>query len=297
MNLRALDLNLLVVFEALVEERSVSKAAERIGSTQSAVSHALKRLRATFDDELLVRSARGMEPTPHAVRLAVAFRGALAQIEQAVDVPRGFDPAAAHATFHLSMSDYMRTFLLPRLCTHLRAAAPGVTLVVEAPYTAQASGAVAYDGLQVRLVSERTLGPMSTQRLIDDTFAVLMRRDHPQAGRPLTLDAYLALGHLKVTGVGSSAIDEALAQRGLARNVVFRLPSWLETISVVESTDLVVAMPAHWRGEPRFMDSCVALPLPLELSLPIEMAWHPRNDADPAHRWLRETVHALFEQR
>src|SRR5438309_1782130 len=105
-NLNAIDHNLLVVFEALDEDGSVSNAAARIGVTQSAVSHALKRLRLTFDDELLVRGKTGMEPTPHAVKLALAFKGALSQIEAAIDTKKQFDPATISATFHLSVSDY-----------------------------------------------------------------------------------------------------------------------------------------------------------------------------------------------
>jgi DNA-binding transcriptional LysR family regulator len=294
MNLRSIDLNLLVVFEALIEERSVSNAAARIGMTQSAVSHALKRLRITFNDDLLVRTAGGMEPTPHAIKLAHSFRGALSQIEGTIKVRTKFDPATASETFYLSMSDYVRTFLLPRLCKYLQESAPGISLVVEAPHAQQISSTVAFDGLQVRLASERSSGPVTTLRLMDDTFSVLMRTDHPLAAMPLTLARYLQLGHVKVTGVGSSAIDEALTLQGLARNVVFKLPSWLETVAVVETTDLVVAMPSHWRRNSIFMSNCVAKPLPLKLAMPIEAAWHPRNDYDPAHQWLRATVQRLF---
>lgn len=276
------------------EERSVSNDAERLGLSQSAVSHSLKRLRDTFNDELLVRGPHGMEPTPRAVTLAIAVKSALATIETAVDAKRRFDLATARATFHLSVSDYAQPLLVSRLCAYLREAAPNVHLVFEAPYEQQVSSAVAYEGLLIRLADTPISGPMESMRLLDDTFSIAMRQGHPFAQEELTLERYLKLAHIKVTGVGSSAIDRALTTKGLVRDVVFRMPSWLEALEVVESSDVVVATPSHWSTLGNFSGRCITRPLPMPLPLPIDAVWHPRNTDDLAHAWLRQTVRQVF---
>src|SRR3981081_894674 len=130
MDLRSVDLNLLVTFEAVLTERSVSAAAERLGVTQSAVSHALRRLRGVFHDQLLVRGPAGMEPTPRALEIAEVVTEALGQIEQVISQPRGFDPCRSERTFTMRVSEYVAPFLLPTLCSWLRRQAPRVTLNV-----------------------------------------------------------------------------------------------------------------------------------------------------------------------
>ncbi|WP_229722608.1 LysR family transcriptional regulator [Xylophilus rhododendri] len=296
MNLRGIDLNLLVVFEALIEERSVTRAAARLGMTQPAVSHALKRLRLTFGGEMLVRTAHGMEPTPEAVKLATAFRAALGQIESVLNVERGFDPARARRTFHLSVSDYVGELLLPRLCLALRRTAPDIGLTVQYVGDQPVPDVIAYEGVEIHLsVESRAATPMRSQRLLEDRFMVIMRKDHPAAALPWDLDAYLAQPHLKVTGVGSNAIDNVLAQCGRARRVMMRVPSWQGMLPVIASTDLVAAIPGRWMGTQRFAEHCVARPLPIELALTLDIAWHPRNDADSGHTWFRELIRQTVE--
>ncbi len=297
-NLRSIDLNLLVIFEALVEERSVGKAAARLGITSSAVSHALRRLRTQFNDPLLLRTAEGMSPTPEAVRLARSFRKAFSEIESAIEVSKGFDPATARRNFHLRLSDYVGVLLLPQLCIHLRAVAPGISLSVQSFDARQPSDRVEYEGVEIRLSVSRGRSVLSaSRRLLDDQWMVLMRKDHPAAASPLTLEKYLEQGHLKVTGVGSSIVDELLAERGLARRVMFQVPTWLGMVPVIESTDLVAAMPAHWMHSVLSGSNCVARPMPLpELALSIDAVWHPRNDHDAGHNWFRELIHQIFQE-
>ena len=113
----------------------------------------------------------------------------------------------------------------------------------------------------------------------------------------MTLDRYLSLGHLKVSGVGSSILDEILAERGLARRVMIQVPTWLGMVPVIESTDLIAAMPAHWMDSVLSGSDCVAVPMPLpELGLSIDAVWHPRNEHDAGHRWFRELIHRIFEE-
>ena len=296
-NLRSVDLNLLVIFETLVEERSVGKAAARLGLTSSAVSHALRRLREQFKDALLLRTANGMEPTPEAVRLAKSFRKAFSEIEAAIEVAGTFDPSTARRTFLLRVSDYVGVQLLPRLCTELHKVAPGVSLLVQAFDGRQSFDRVEYEGVEIRLSVSRGHSVLSaSRRILDDRWMVMMRKNHPSATAPLTLEKYLELGHLKVTGAGTSILDEVLAERGLTRRIMVQVPSWQGMVSVIESTDLIAALPAHWMDTIMSESNCIAFPMPLpELALSIDAVWHPRNDHDPGHKWFRDLIHQIFQ--
>jgi DNA-binding transcriptional LysR family regulator len=296
-NLRSVDLNLLVVLEALVEERSVARAAARIGLTPSAVSHALRRLRVTVGDELLVRRGPIFEPTPHAARLLATMGPALDQIAIALDLPRDFDPGTAHRNFHLGVSDYVGEYVLPRLCSYIAQVAPDVSLSILPLDDRKAADVVAYEGVELHLSIHGEAGivrPVQTQLLFEDTFMVLMRKDHPMAGRPLVLDDYLGLKHIKVTGLGS-AIDNRLAQLGLVRRIMVKVPNWQSVLSIVESTDMVALIPRHWTRRPQFRNRFSSTPLPLDdFYLSIDAIWHPRNEYDSGHRWFRNVIMELF---
>jgi DNA-binding transcriptional LysR family regulator len=301
MNLRSVDLNLLVIFQALVEERSVSNAAGRLGMSQSAVSHALRRLRDMLKDELLVRNGDRMQLTQYAVKLSMLLKGAMCQIESALEVDRDFDPHTSRHTFHVGISEYAGIVLLPALMKRLRLEFPGVGLKVEPMTNPRISDAVIFDGIQIRLSTQEDLVPRtSSQRLICDHFVTLMRADHPAASSEFSLERYLEFPHIKVTGVGSSVIDETLAQLGFARRVMFEVPSWLEMVNVIETTDLIAAVPSHWMRMPSFHERCVSRTLPLpNLKMTIDAIWHARNDDNPGHRWFRtllaETYATLTE--
>jgi DNA-binding transcriptional LysR family regulator len=289
MNLRSVDLNLLVTFEAVLAERSVSAAALRLGLTQSAVSHALRRLREMFGDQLVVRGPTGMEPTARALQIAEAVSQALAQIEQVIDEQREFDPTTSERTFTLRVSEYVAPFLLPALCSRVRREAPRLTLRV-AHFNSDDAGRVDPDDIHVRMASAApTPAGSAGVRLLEDEFVVLMSRRHPQAGRPMTLERYLDLPHVKVAAaaLGTNMIDDALARRGLRRNVALSVPSWFEMRGVIASTDLVAAMPGRWAGEPAFSEGCVWQPLPLqEVTFAVDLRWRVRDARDPGHRWL-----------
>lgn len=296
-NLRSVDLNLLVVLEALVEERSVARAAARIGLTPSAVSHALRRLRVTVGDELLVRRGPVFEPTPHAARLLATMGPALDQIAGALDLQRDFDPGTAHRNFHLGVSDYVGEFVLPRLCSYVGQVAPNVSLSILPLDDRKAADVVAYEGVELHLAihgEASIVRPVQTQRLLDDTFMVLMRKEHPMAGKPLSLDDYLSLKHIKVTGLGS-ALDNRLAQMGLVRRVMVNVPNWYSVLAIVESTDLVALIPRHWSRRPQFRNRFASAPLPLDdFHLSVDALWHPRNEYDSGHRWFRKVIMELF---
>jgi len=292
MDLRSVDLNLLVTFEALVEERSVSGAARRLGLTQSATSHALGRLRKLFGDEVLVRTAGGMTPTPRAAAISGTLARSLSDIEQALDQEQRFDPATSSRRFPLHVSDYVAPFLVPTLCRRLREQAPGVSLDLHhfdddtRMGRSQTHVAVATDGGVEEDGVERL-------RLLDDEFVVLMSADHPAAGRPLTLEGYLDLVHVKVSpaALGTNVIDDALEARGLRRQIAVTVPSWFEMRGVVAHTDLVVAMPSRWATVPAFSGGCVWSPLPLDsATFSVDLRWRRRDRHDLGGRWLRDLV-------
>jgi DNA-binding transcriptional LysR family regulator len=294
MNLRSVDLNLLVTFEAVLTERSVSAAAERLGVTQSAVSHALQRLRAVFHDQLLVRGPAGMEPTPRALEIAEVVTGALGHIEQVISQQRSFDPATSQRSFTLRVSEYVAPFLLPTLCSWLRQQAPRVTLNVVRFSAQDEDGRIQPHEVHVRMASPDSLPAGCTRvRLLEDEFVVLMSRKHPEAGQPMTLAHYLGLPHVKVaaTALGTNMIDDALARRGLRRNVVLTVPSWFEMRGVIANTDLVAAIPGQWANDPTFSEGCLWHTLPMdEVTFAVDMRSRTRDTRDPGQRWLCDLI-------
>jgi LysR family transcriptional activator of mexEF-oprN operon len=293
MNLRSVDLNLLVTFEALVTERSVSRAAERLGLTQPAVSHALGRLRKVFHDDLLVRGPTGMEPTARAHEIAAVVARSLSDIEQVLDQEWHFDPATSSRSFTLHVSDYVAPFLLPDLCARLRTQAPSVRLDIQ--HFRQHNGRVEPNEIHLRVAqpSDSTDTTTDDSRLLEDEYVVLMSKDHARARADLTLDSYLTLSHVKVSPIalGTNVIDDALAALGLQRQIAVTVPSWFEMRNVVARTDLVVAMPRRWATDPAFSAGCVWHPLPLDATtFAVDLRWRRRDRHEPGNQWLRTLV-------
>lgn len=297
MNLRSVDLNLLVVFEAVIRERSVSGAARQLGMTPSAVSHALGRLRLLLNDELMKRTPRGFEPTRRAIELAAQVGDGLKTIESAIEDLSRFDARHSARAFTLLVSDYVGGFLLPPLCERLRTEAPQIKLLVEhlPTHPSQADSS----DLHVRVGWMPHPHEYRRERLFEDSFVVVMRPDHPHAARPMTLDTYVSLSHLKLSAatIGTMMIDDSLAKRGLTRNIVVTVSNWFEVASIVERTDLVAVMPRQWASIDRRLASLAQHPLPLDdVRFTVDQCWHPRNETDPGHRWLRGLVATMFRE-
>lgn len=298
MRLRTIDLNLLLMLEALVAERNVSNAARRLGLTQSAVSHALKRLRATFQDDLFIRSPGGMEPTPRALEIAEAARAALEQIEIAIDKSATFDPATAVRSFNLRISEYVSSFLLQRLCQTLRDQAPGIRINAAHFTGAAREDEIVGDDIHIRLGESRS--PMdrnSHLRLLEERFVVLMNKKNPARKRKMTLPFYASLLHVKVAGtIGTNIIDDALRARGLQRKIIFNVPSWRDARHIVGHTDLVAVIPARWAVDRESSRRCSTAPFPLDdVIFAIDLVWHPRFSRDPGQMWLRSAIAAQFQ--
>jgi DNA-binding transcriptional LysR family regulator len=298
MDLRNFDLNLLVVLDGVVQHRSVSAAAARLRLSQSAVSHALQRLRHLLNDELLVREGGAMRPTPAAIRLMETVRPALAQLAAVLSEKDSFDRSTSTRSFVLRMSEYVAPSVLTPLCALLRRDAPCVRLTVLPVGGAPEDHSVEPGELHLRAErSARTLARPTSRVLFEDDFVVLMADNHPSAAKPLTLEQYVALSHIKVAAyaVGTNMIDDALRRLGLTRNIVMTVPSWFAMRGLVAGTDLVAVVPRHWTADPGFAAGCARRDLPLrDVALSVELGWHPRDAGDGGIAWLRDTVAQLL---
>jgi len=270
LHLSSVDLNLLVALDALLEERNVTRAADRIGVTQSAMSHALARLRTLLDDPLLVRAAGGMVATPRAESLGPPIRHALEQVRTALQSPSAFDPKTVKLRARVATSDYAELILLPRLVHRLEAAAPGIELRL-LPHAADAAG----------------------PKLIDESFTCVVRRGHPLASQKLTLARFAAASHALISprGKEGSFVDDALAKLGLSRRVAVAVPHFLVAPHIVAESDLVLTVASRVATLLAKPLGLVMLAPPRELELAgfrMSLLWHERTHHDAAHRWLRD---------
>lgn len=293
MDLSRFDLNLLLVFEAVLTEGHVTHAGRRLNLSQSATSSALRRLREALQDDLFIRTADGMVPTPRALELAEPLRRALRDVRSALD-GGAFDPSTAERAFTISASDYDVALHVPRLAQLLSREAPGIDLRVLPHINVDAVAQV--DTAQV----DAALGwfPRAPQRLhkrllLEESFVCVMRRGHPLAANLLTLDGFASAAHLLVTLVGDTTgiIDDLLAERGLERRVAMTIPHFAAAPSVLAHSDLIAALPKRLIDRFAEQHGLVARVLPFEsYRTRHEMLWHPRVDKHPAHQWLRETI-------
>lgn len=298
-NLSRVDLNLLVVLDAIVAEGGVSRAATRLNLTQPAVSHALARLRELFDDPLFVREGRNLAPTSLTKRLVEPLRQSLLALGALIEKGDSFDPARSEADFTVSMRDPMEVLILPQMMRRLSREAPRIDLrTVQVRRRGLESG-LAEGTLDAALdvalpLSER----IHRQRVSADSFVVAARKGHPRVRPGFTLATYLAEKHVMVTSRrrGPAAEDIELGQHGQRRHVSLRCRNYLAAFRVVAESDLVLTMPARYApllaaGSPAVR----ALPMPLRMpTLDLFLYWHDRVHGDPANRWLRsQLVEAL----
>lgn len=295
-----IDLNLLRVLDVLFEERGVTRAAARLGMTQSAVSHALARLRESLQDPLFVRTPQGMLPTARAEALAAPLRAALRGVEDALtgaQTKDDFDPQTAKKTFSLSTADYAGFLLLPRLAQKLEREAPFIDLTVlsatDEPVEHLENGE--YD-LCVGLKKHAKTG-IRIQQILADRFVTIVRKDHPAVsrGRRMTLETFVELNHLLIAPHGwkkrRGFVDDALAELGKKRRVAMVVPHFLVAPHVIAQTDLVLTVAKR-------VADIFAAPFDLRiLEPPIEIEpfelyqlWHERVHEDRAHAWLRRAI-------
>ncbi len=307
-NLRTFDLNLLKVFDEVMAERSLTKAAVRLSLTQPAVSNALRRLRQTLGDDLLVRKGRGLEPTARGLELWPAVREALRGL-QACLAPSVFDPATADNAFVLAMADATAAELMPGLVAVLTDEAPGVSLRV-LPLTTRDPRKLLDEGLVDLAIGHfpAALADLSARAQVGETVAFLhhrlfqgeyvcvMRQGHPYASGPLSLNRYCSARHMLVSFSGRAFgfVDEALALIGRTRRVVLTVNQFFTAGKVVANSDLLTVLPRHFINVTGFADQLVQRELPFDVPVVhVDALWHQRQDNSNAHAWLRAKVQAL----
>lgn len=285
------NLNLLVTLDVLLETRSVTRAAERLGVTVSAVSHGLRALRESFDDPLFVRTRAGLEPTPRALGLAGPLRQGLRTLDQTLEDDPRFDPATSARTFTLATTDYVGTILGGPLMRAVGESAPGVTLDIRSVPDAEVEGQLARSEADVAICPTAPfLDGLKRRRLLDDGFSCLVREGHPRVGKRLTLATYVDLPHARISpqGSGGSVVDTLLAERGLTRHVALRVQSFVTAPLVVAESDLVLTAPTLLARTFARHAGVRVLPPPLPIPrFTVYLFWHERVERDPAHAWLR----------
>lgn len=292
-DLRRIDLNLLVVLEALLEERSVTRAAQRLGMSQPAASRALARLRRLFADALLVEGRGGYVPSARAEEIRPLLRRTLAGIDEILSAGP-FDPARATGQVRLVMADLEAAVLAPPLLARLAAEAPELDLDITPP------GGAMFEALE-RDAVDAIVGALGTapagirrRGLYEDGFVTLLRAGHPAAAEGgLSLERYLELGHVvvSITGSGPAPVDTVLAARGLRRRVRLRVPSFLAAVEIAARSDLAMTLPASLARTAAGMARFTALPPPIDLGrFTMSLLWHARRQDELRHAWLRRTI-------
>lgn len=288
-DIKSLDINLLKAFDALFDERSVTRAADRLGLTQPAVSGVLGRLRDSFDDPLFIRTQRGIIPTARANELAAPVRQILADVETLLQPPV-FDPATAQFTMSLAATDYaLQAVVLPFL-PRLRAASPGIHVSVRPVDNDNAQVQFERGELDLALVTPETAPQdLHARRLFDETYVCALRRDHPAARNgTIDLDRFCDLDHVLVSFSGQrfrGVTDDALAAIGRKRRVVLSITSFLALPELLKTTDLIAVVPSRLvSNDPTLTTIAPPVDIPGFSKIAI---WHERTHRDPGHQWFR----------
>ena len=298
MNIKDFDLNLLVVFDAVLGEGSISRAAARLDLSQPAVSNALARLRKATGDRLFVRLGNGVAPTPYAESIAAPIRAALAAIGASLAGRQEFDAATSQRDFAIHITDLGEAYFLPRLLARLNRIAPHVRLRNLALSTDEAREALRSGA------ADLTIGNLPDfeagfyqQRLFRDRYVCILSRDHPTIGARLTARQFAAASHAIAMpgGTGHGIIERTLVAHGLESRIALRVQNFLVLPSIVAASDLIAIVPHSVGSQISPKDAVKLLPLPVDIpAFDIRQCWHERYHDDPGHRWLRQQFMELF---
>ena len=291
---RAVDLNLLVVLDAIYVEGSVTRAAAALHLSQPAVSHALARLRRLFDDALFERQGRKMVPTPLAHQAMVPVREALQLLETSLIGAERFDAATSTRAFTIGVRDHLESVVLPPVMAHIDAVAPGVRLNFVRGHRRQLEHDLAVGDLDCAIDVLLPLDDaIRRQRIGSDPLVVATRADHPRAADPLDLDAYLAEQHIQVSGrrSGMSIEDFELSRQGLKRIVRVRCQNHFAAWHTMRQTELLLTLAAPYAETLAADASAVVRPCPVPVAT-IEryLYWHQNRDDDAGSRWIRQQL-------
>jgi DNA-binding transcriptional LysR family regulator len=290
-NLAGIDLNLLVVFDALMVEQNVTRAGARIGLSQPATSNALARLRSLINDDLFIRTAAGLRPTPTAISLHQQLRPALQQIQAALLEQSTFDPATSDRVFAIGMSDYVEFTLLPSLMKKLQTLAPRISVQIRSGERHKLLSLMDSNEIDLACgVFPKKIAWHQEQLLLQDSYICVCRKNHPIIGSSLSLEEYLSVSHLLVSikedRIGR--VDALLAEQNLKRHIALSTPHFLTVPFILAQTDLVATL-AH-RVALTFANDQKLKLLPLPFPMPafsVFMRWHRSTETSPACQWLR----------
>lgn len=299
-DLQRLDLNLLAVFDALLREGHLTRAGASLGMTQSATSHALKRLRDYFDDPLFVKAGRGVVPTPKGRAVGESVMGVMARVRNEVLPAAHFDPARERRTFTFCMSDMGELVFLPSLLTQLQRHAP-LARVKTMQTPAHELDRVLGDGQADLALGSLRNAPegLYQQELFTHSFVCLVHRDHPSTAATLTMEEYTGLSHIVVNLAGADLppYDAAVDDAGIARRIAVNTPHFLLVPWLIEQNPQYIATVPRALGTVFSRHGVVVMkepPLPLP-GFSLRQYWHPRFHADAANRWLRQLVKGAFD--
>jgi len=289
-NIKKIDLNLLIVLDALLDERNVTRAAMRLGYTQPTISGMLARLRDLLGDPLFVRTQRGLLPTPRAQALAAPLKQLLADSRRIV-APDAFDPTIAEVTFAISSNDYMQHALLVPFVRVLRSEARQIRLAIAPAIIEGLSDALARGQIDLAVtIPDFAMSDLPSRLLYRERYVVAVRAQHPLARRgAMTVERFCDYDHVLVSPTGGSfegPTDQALARLKRKRRVRYSVPSFLLLPEILQTDDLVALVPSRLLRENN--KRLVVLTPPIEVpGFDVIAVWHPRVDKDFAHRWLR----------
>ncbi len=298
MNLASLDLDRLLVLHAVLEERSVTRAARRLHVTPSAVSNALAKLRETFDDPLVVRSGRELVLTPRADAIAPHLAEAVRAVGRAMEAGAAFDPARSTRAFTLACSDAEQIALVPGIAGAFARELPRASLRILSVEQLELSGGLASGSVDAAIAPAHELAPGThATELYREEAALVLRRGHPRAGKKLTKAAFNALRHIDILlalgggGIGHHVAEDFFAQHGLVRDIAISVPSFAAAAAIAAETDWMAGMPLRLATKFARELPLVVVVSPLApLTFRMQLVWHERTHTDPAATFFRELV-------
>lgn len=296
-NFSDLDLNLLKVFDVLMQERNLTRAADRLGKSVAATSHALRRLREDLHDELFETPGRGMVPTRRALEIAPCIRECLGSLRVGLSAEPLFDPKTARRLFTIDIPIGADLMITPALMAYAEEHAPGVTLQVLSDRAQVLRSELRYGETEAAIDHEQlTDEGLRSELLYDDPFVLMSRVNHPgvRRGERITAETYSRLKHVGLSWTrtkGDGPMNDRLLRRGIERDIRIRVPTLGSLPAVIESTDLVCALSARvarhfakrWKIDLHELDLTID---PVQIWL----VWHERFDKDPGHAWLRSAI-------
>jgi DNA-binding transcriptional LysR family regulator len=298
MNWGSIDLNLLIVFDVVMQERNLTRAGRRLGLSQPAASHALARLRHMLHDDLFIRTPEGMQPTPRAEQMAQPVRDALRELRITLE-PEAFDPSSSMREFSLAVNNYAARAIVPALARIVGNLAPHVSLDINPIGMREVLDQLDAGGMDVALTTLVDGGErFKCVRVMDDDFVALLDRSHAAADEAvLSAERLAEIPHLAITSTGddTSFIDDALEQRGLTRTIATRVP-FLSVVLMLVGSDRLAVVPRRVADDLARICPLVARELPFgSPRIVLSMIWHRRLDNHAAHRWLRDMIKAAAQ--